>query len=166
MSLSATIDLSINATHTKVRDNVANFKYPLALSKQVALADGVGANQANTLFDDIVTIADGGTQSLDLTGVLKDAFGDNFDAVKIKAIYIESVDANTTVVTVGNDAAAFVFLGAAAHTVALGPGDFFCMTRRGATGLAVVAGTGDVIKLANAAGAIANVRVVILGTLS
>jgi hypothetical protein len=84
----------------------------------------------------------------------------------IKAILIVADAANTNDVVVGG-AASNAFVGPfadATDKINVGPGDVFLITRRSAAGLAVAAGTGDILKVANGgAGSAVTYRIIILG---
>ena len=128
--------------------------------------DGTGANQANNVFSDERTLAASATENLDLSGSLKNAFGDTLAFTAIKAILIIAAEGNTNDVVVGGAATnAFVGpFGAATHTLKIGPGDCLLFTNRSAAGWSVTAGTGDLVKLANGgAGSAVTYRVVIIG---
>ena len=97
MSLSATLNILFNCINTKALDlNTA--RDILALTGGVTFTDGTGANQADTLFHDTRTLADGANETLDLyaSGTLTDAFGDALTIETLKALYIKnnSTDAN------------------------------------------------------------------------
>jgi len=150
----------------------ADFTTPTAqISKPYAFKfdSGVGADQADKLIHKQRIIAPSASDDLDLAGVLTDAFGVAVTLVKVKAVIIFAAIANANTVIIGNHpTAAFVgWFGAAAHTVTLGPGDIFVCSRRGVAGLAVTAGTADMLRLTNGAGG-TNVTadVFVLGTAS
>ena len=69
-------------------------------TRGLTFQDGTGANQADTLWRDERTLADGASEELDLNdGSLTDAFGDAVTIDTLKAIYIKnnSSDANLLV---------------------------------------------------------------------
>jgi hypothetical protein len=166
MPLITQIALSIASTLT----GSADFATPTAqVSKPYALKfdNGVGADQADKLIHKQRIITASANDDLDLAGVLTDAFGVVVTLVKVKAVIIFAAIANANTVIIGNHpTAAFVgWFGAAAHTVTLGPGDIFACTRRGVAGLAVTAGTADMLRLTNGAGGTSvTVDVFVLGT--
>lgn len=127
-------------------------------------ANGTTTGKANRLYAASVALTDGGTTDLDLAGgSLTDMLGAAITFVNIRAIILSARATNSTNVTVGNDAAAFVGpFGAAAHTVVLKPGMTACFFDD--VGWAVTATTADIIQLVNAAGAAATVDVLLLGT--
>ncbi len=149
---------------------------PLDLKNTIELANGVAANQANKIFAETAAIATAGTQSYDLAGAMVDVFGAAFTPAKLKCIYIEScgatnvargcLAANTTNLTLLGDAASVPILNTVATTTTLPPGGVFFVCRPDLAGWAVTGGTGDIVKIVNAAGATAYVQVVLVGTSS
>jgi hypothetical protein len=140
-----------------------------------SIANGVGAGQADKIYTlKEQTIADGGTLSIDVKGSLTDAFGAAFTPAKLRAVAIVSCGgppscssaANTTNLTLFGDANGVPILNTAATTSTLTPGGSFVKTDMSTAGIAVTAGTGDIIKIVNAAGAAAKVDVVLIGTSS
>lgn len=136
-----------------------------AVSHGVRLANGTGAGQADIKWDDQRTVTDGATEDLDLNGVLTDAFGASVDAARIKALYLKAADANTTDLTIGADVLNpwATFLNATG-TITLRPGASVQLIAGAAdaTGFAVTAGTGDILQVANGAGADADYDIVII----
>jgi len=140
-SLSTPVDIG-EATHE------ANW------SPSYGFTDGAGANQAKSVFADERTLAASANESLDLAGGLTDVFGNSITFTKIKAIIIQAAAANSNDVLVGGAASnGFTsFVGAADDTIKVKPGGMFMIVAPDANGLAVTAGTGDLLKIANSAG--------------
>lgn len=140
---------------------------PLALTRAIDLANGVAKDQANVLYSSTQAIGTGATVSLDFAGGgLTDAFGAAVAPVKVKCVYLAAAAANTTTVTAMGDTNNIPFLSTKATTFALPPGAIYLYCDPSLAAVAVTAATGDILKLVNAAGATANVDVVILGTSS
>lgn len=131
----------------------------------ITLNDGNGSNQANKIFSDTRTIAASANDDLDLAGSLVDALGAVLTFTAIKAIYIRASSANINNVVVGG-APTNTFVGrfgAATHTIALRPGDRDVQVTPG-TGWNVVAGTGDILRIANSgAGSTVDYDIIIIG---
>jgi UDP-N-acetylmuramyl pentapeptide synthase len=163
-SLTTTIALAISAAYANSLD-VGSVGYPLTFNPSYNFQDGVGANQAKTLFSDIRTIAPSGTDDLDLSGVLTDAFGLVMSATKVKAIIVIADAANVNDVVVGG-AAANQFLtpfGSATDKVKVKPGGLFAIVAPDVNGYAVTAATGDLLRIANsAAGTSVNYTIIII----
>jgi hypothetical protein len=133
---------------------------------EFTLANGTGANQADSVFTATYVIGSGATQSIDLKGSLTDALGMAFTPAKLRLVKIVSKTSNTTNLTLFGDANSVPILSTLATTTTLTPGDIFFQTNRSAAGWAVTAGTGDIVKIVNAAGASAVVDVVLIGSSS
>ena len=152
MPQTASIKLIVSGSQTSPMD-LGTAELPFSLSKLIALAAGVGADQSDVLFTDTRTLAASASENIDLAGSLQNAFGSTINMARLKGIFIVAADANTNDVNVTRPASngAPIFL-AAGDGVAIGPGDFFAITRRGATGFVLTAGTGDLVTLTNSAG--------------
>lgn len=139
---------------------------PLNYAFALALAAGTAANQGNQVFQDRRTLTTGATESLDLAGSLTNLLGQTITFTKVKLILIVNPSTNTTSLTVGNAASNqfATFLGAVTHTVGpINPGGFFAIGDPGNTAYAVTAGTGDLLKIANSAGASITYDILIIG---
>ena len=164
MPLTATIDLALNATLTKASD-LASPQAPFNVKRRAVFQDGVTAGKADKIFGDTRTILAAANDDLDLAGGLTDEFGVVINFAKIKAIVIAAAAGNVNDVKVGG-AAANQFVGpfgAAAHTVSVPPGGLLVLTAP-ANGWAVTAATGDLLRIANAAGSAVTYDIVIIGT--
>jgi hypothetical protein len=137
----------------------------IATAFEWTVADGNGANQMNLLWQDVRTLADGANEDLDVAAALTNIFGAAVFA-KVKFIAIKAAAANTTNLTVSRPAAnGLVLLAAANDALApLKPGGFFAFADPSAAGVAVTGGTGDLINIANGAGAQASYTIVVGGT--
>lgn len=147
MSLTAKLNILLNITHTKDLD-LNTLRDAINLTKGVSLANGTGANQADAIFHDSRTLADGANETIDLhDGSLEDAFGDALTLDKLKAIYIKN-----------NSSDAYLHIGGAAATqlglfndvsdiLKLPPGGEFLMTAPDANGIDV--STNSDLKLAH-----------------
>jgi len=151
MSLLATIRASIEAVYRGSSLDSPQLNVPAA--DPIVLTSGVGAGQADLLYEVAINIAASGSQTYDLAGALADAFGTTLTFVSIKAIEIEADAANVNDIVMGNAASAqFVGpFGGATHTIAVKPGGRALLVAPN-TGWAVTATTGDILKLANSGG--------------
>lgn len=164
MGLSATLQASIGYDLSGNADlGTVQAKYAGHASRE--LPSGVAAGQVDKMFMDTRTIASASNEDLDLSGALVDPIGGTAVFAKIRGIVIKSKDANTTALTV-KPAASNGFLGpfgAATHTMAIQPGGTLALYAP-VTGWTVTAGTGDLINIANAAGAAASYDIIIVGS--
>ncbi|GAA3077830.1 hypothetical protein [Streptosporangium carneum] len=142
---------------------------PLSFARQLNLADGTGLNQANRLWSDERTLAASASEDLDLAGVLTDPFGASITFARVKGLIVAAPLANANNVVVGG-ASSNPFVGpfgAGTHTVAVRPGGLLVLMAPDATGYAVTAGTGDLLKVANSgAGSSVTYQIVVIGAAS
>jgi hypothetical protein len=159
MALQADITLNVVTALTKALDLGVSPEARMGLKKLISLVSGVGADQADRIFTDERTLAASASEDLDLAGALVDPLGDPAVFARIKALIVIAeplggAPANTNNVVIGGALSnAWVGpFGAAAHTVALQPGNAFIATAKGATAWPVTAGTGDLLRITNSAG--------------
>jgi hypothetical protein len=166
MNLQASITLAIAASVDSAADLTTN-RSSLNYNPHVVLSDGVGANQAQVIFSDTRALALGANETLDLNGVLLDAFGAVVNFTKVKAIAIKAANTNVGDLQIGG-AAAQAFVGMFADPtdkLLLKSGGFICVVAPGAAGMAVGAGASDQLKITNADGAnAASYDIVIIGS--
>lgn len=162
-SLQTTFTVQVSSTLSGTV-GLANASAPVTLSQVTQLVNGSGAGQADRVYTSEATIASGATLSLDLAGSLTDALGQAFTPARVRAIYIFSKGTNTTNVTLFGDANGLPILSAVATTKTLKPGGTSLDIDPSVAGVPVTAGTGDIVKLVNAAGAAAVVQIVILAS--
>ena len=164
MSLVLSLTTQLTGDYVKALD-IANSTVDLNYVKRTDLASGTGAGQADLLWYDTRTLAASTPEDLDLAGVLTDAFGTTLTFAKIKGLVIVAAAANTNTINVTRPAANGVpiFL-AAGDGVPVLPGGEFRWSAPGA-GVAVTAGTGDLLTITNAAaGTSVTYDVFIVGT--
>ena len=134
----------------------------LALDALIAFASGTGVGKADLAYVARRTIAAGGADSLDLAGVLTDAFGAVINAAKVKAIVVKGASDNSAALVVGNGTNPFQGpFGAAASTVSVGPSGLYAVADL--TGWTVTAGTGDILKISNPGASAATYDIAVLG---
>jgi hypothetical protein len=126
----------------------------LAVTKEMSLENGTGANQANNIYSTSATLSASASADLDLAGSLLNPLGAAVVFTKVKAILVIADAANTNDVVVGGASATqFVApFGAATDKINVKPGGMFLLTAPNAAGLAVGAGTADLLKFANGGG--------------
>lgn len=165
MPISLTSSATIRGSLTTPRDGgSASFEVDARSVKSVG--NGTDVDQASAVYFDDFTIAASGTLDIDLSGSLTDAHGNVLVFTAIKEIMVIAGAANANTIVVGNGGVnSFIGpFGAAAHTLAVGPADRADLTNYSAAGWPVVAGTGDILRLANGgAGTAVTGRIVIVG---
>lgn len=135
----------------------------------ISLVDGTAAGQANIVWADERTVGTGANDDLDLAGVLTSAFGTTIAAAELVALFVingsRSGAANTTNLTIGGGTNPVTgFLGGTAPTIGpIRPGSFVFLGSSDAAGFgAITAGTGDILRITNSAGASATYQIAIL----
>lgn len=161
-TLTATTKVDVRPSAAVARD-LGSYTYAPAVGKARSWTNGTGAGAVNKVFDDTRAINASTNDDLDLAGGLTDIEGGTITFTGIKAVYIENTHA-TQSLTVGGGANPFLFgFGGAAHTVDLPPGGVLYRENPSAAGWAVTAGTGDILRIANGAGAAGSYKIVLLG---
>ncbi|MFE9921564.1 hypothetical protein ACFYQA_08275 [Streptomyces sp. NPDC005774] len=155
MALSGTLlAVAAHAELTQALDLGAG-RAPQSLTRKMQLASGTGVGKADRVWSDRRTIAASGSEDLDLAGVLLDAFGAAVTFARVKGLIIAAAVGNTNNVVVGAASGSpWITLLGATHTLTLRPGAFVAVGtgETDATGYAVTASTGDLLKIANSAG--------------
>lgn len=145
----ASIGFSISAVLENVLDG-RRAADPVSFAPNHTYSDGTGANQAKSVYFGRRTLAASATEDLDLAGGIASAFG-NVTFTKIRGFAIQALATNVDNVLVGGATsnAWSTLFGAANDLLVIRPGMFLGLSAPDATGLAVTAGTGDLLKLAN-----------------
>lgn len=165
MPLTSEVRVKFSALQTGANDaGTPTFK-PV-IDKVLALASGTGADQADLLFTDHRIVNASSNDDIDLAGVLVSALGGVITNAELVALLIIADTANVSNLTIGGGSNPFVgFLGGTTPTVGpIRPGGIFLLASPDAAGIgAVVAGTGDILRIANGAGGQAGYTIAILG---
>ncbi|MFF5972219.1 hypothetical protein ACFY7C_11940 [Streptomyces sp. NPDC012769] len=154
MPLTSSLSIAADATLTSSLD-LTTASAPLSVRSATSWATGTGAGKADKVFSDRRQLAASATEDLDLAGVLLDAFGQAITFARIKGLIIRADAANTNNVILGNATSnAWAALLGATGTLTLRPGASLGLNTgpADATGYAVTAGTGDILKVANSGG--------------
>ena len=166
MPLSADVLFQVSAYLSNTSSDLTVPSANLAFAQSIHLDNGTGANAADRLYMDSNTLAASANVDVDLAGSLTDALGAALSFARVKALFLRAASGNTNNVVIGG-AASNQFVGpfgAATHTFAVKPGGFMGWIAPDATGWAVTAGTGDLLRIANSgAGTSVTYDVVIIG---
>jgi len=167
MAVIANVSASVSGTQSSALD-LGTISFPFSTSASTAFStSGTGAGQVDMVFTDTRTLSASATEDLDLAGSLTGALGTTLTFARIKAIFVSAAAANTNNVQVTRPASNGVpWLLAAGDGIALRPGAFMVWGSGSAdaSGVAVTAGTGDLITFTNSAGTTSvTYTVVILG---
>lgn len=167
MALTSRLSMAVEASLTGSAD-MTTPTADLDVARQVVLASGTGAGQADLIFSDERTLAASATEDLDLAGVLTSALGATLTFVRVKALFIEAADGNTNNVVVGAASSnAWAALLNSTGTITLRPGAKLALYagQADSTAYAVTSGTGDLLKVANSAGSTGvTYRIIAIGT--
>jgi hypothetical protein len=153
MPLNAKLLIDFDADYTSPLD-LSTTENALSFTRQINLASGVGANQADKIFHDTRTLGASATENLDLAGTLVDAFGATLTFARIKGLIVYASPANTNNVLVGGAASnGFInWVGDTTDVLVVRPGGLICSFAPDATAYAVTASTGDLLKITNSGG--------------
>ena len=159
----ALFNVGVKVTHTS-DGNFGVSSHTVTADDSQRFSGGTAAtDEADVLYSKTRTISASGSENLDLTGALTDAFGATVAAAEVVAIYVKAHAGNANDVVVGG-AASNAFNGplSANGTLTIKPGEFTVLTNK--AGWPVVAGTGDILKVANSgAGTSVTYTIVIVG---
>lgn len=164
MALSTDLTVRLSGTLTDPLD-LSTPTDALVQAIKVILTSGTGANAADMMWHDTRTLAASATEDLDLAGSLANAFGDTQTFARIKLVLVTAASGNTNNVNVTRPAANGVplFL-AAGDGIPVKPGGGVLWWAPDSTGVAVTAGTGDLLTFTNSAGSTSvTYSVVIIG---
>ena len=166
-SLTSQVQLLVKADLTDT-SGLVEARAPLVMQRILTLASGDAANEASVVWSDSRTIVASGSETLDFAGGgLTDPFGAAVEPAKIRAIVVSAAAGNQNDVVIGNDVNHVPILSDATTTVTIQPGGIFVLTAPALAGVAVTAGTGDIIAVANSgAGSSVDYSIVVLGTAS
>lgn len=169
MTLTANIVAQLRATQLGSND-FGGPQFNATMEKVVALTNGTGEGQADILWMDERTVSTGANDDLDLNGVLTNAFGATVNAVELVCIFVineprAGSPANTTNLTIGVGSNPVTgYLGGTTPTIGpIRPGNFVMLGGPNVGGFGVVtASTGDILRIANSAGASATYQIAIV----
>lgn len=135
-----------------------------ALNKKLDFANGTASGQADIVFTDERTVNAASNDDIDLAGVLSDAFGGTITAAEVVGIVIVAAAANGNALSVGGGSNPWITAWlATGDGIKVFPNGVFCNFAYDAVGLGTVtAGTGDILRVANAGGAACTYKIVIL----
>lgn len=165
MPLTSRLLLDFDADYTSPLDLSTTIN-SLGFTRQINLASGTGAGQADKIWHDERTLTASSSEDLDLAGTLVDAFGVTLTFARVKGIVVYASPANTNNVVLGNVTNGIVaWFGAATHTISVRPGGLFTIFATDATAYTVTAGTADLLHVANSgAGTGVTYDVVVIGS--
>jgi hypothetical protein len=160
MTINAKVQASLSVAQSGANAYSGGPHWSASHAFSKVFTDGTGADQANIAYFAERTVNSASNDDIDLYGVLSDALGSTINAAELVTLFVlnEHQDGtqNTTDLTIGGHTDAVDgFLGDAADTIGpLKPGAMLLLSSPGAAGLgAIVATYGDILRIANSAGA-------------
>lgn len=166
MPLDARLLVDLAATLTSALD-LTTVQAPLSFKRQFTLTDGAGANQVNRIWTDERTLAASATEDLDLAATLTDPFGATITFARVKALFVAASASNANNVVVGGAASNgfTTWVSGTTPAVLVRPGGLLALMAPDATGYAVTASTGDLLKVTNSgAGTGVTYQVIVIGS--
>lgn len=169
MAVSAEFKMSLSANQVGTGSFGNSAYWGAAIEAALSFSDGTTANKFDQLYVAERTVASATNDDIDLAGVITDAFGATITAAELVGIVLVNKSkagvANTTALTIGGGTNPFVgFLtGTTPAITKVGPGAVFAFISPDATGLGTItAGTGDILRIANASGAANTFQIALL----
>ena len=161
-TLSALVKLMLKSHQVKDQA-LKDPKSDVDLSWEQSFTPGTGSGQVSKEFDDERTLADAASENLDLAGGVTDAFGVAVTFTKIKVLAIKNKSAAQTLSVGGAASLGFIgWVGDPTDIIKIGPGAMALLICDPA-GVTVTAATGDLLKVANSAGAVCAYDIFIAG---
>jgi len=153
MSVNGSVSAAINVRDQRtigVNDVPVSVGPTFSVAGQIT--NGTGANQANRTWHAVRTIPTGGNDDLDLAGGLTDLqTGGAITFTSIISVAIKNRSATATL-TIGGGTNTVTTILPGTSTVVLRPGGFVVLYGADATGYAVVAATGDILRISGTVG--------------
>lgn len=170
MSVTAKIIAALQASQAGSGDFGGPVFNPDPMRQEINFLPGVGLGNADLLFMDQRSILSGANDDIDLAGVLLGPFGGTITMAELLAIFIinapRSGNPNTTNLTIGGGTNPLAgWLAGTTPTVGpIRPGGVLLRVESDGAGICpVVAGTGDILRITNGAGATANYQIGLIG---
>ena len=134
-NLNGSSGVTINLSHLKAID-LATLQDPLAIACITNWSWGTGANQANCIFHDQRTLADGANETLDLyaSGSLLDPFGDALTMTALKLLYLRNYSSDANLLVCGGTSADIPIFSNNSDQLIIKPGGYFLWTDPTAAG--------------------------------
>ncbi len=166
--MAATLSSKISVKYTGTLANAGTLStasVSLSHTYSLDMANGTAINQADKVYQARRSVTAATTDSIDLSGALIDPLGAAVVFAEIVGIIIENKSATAgEILTIGGNINPFsTWLGAAAHTIKIGPRGFFALCNPALEAYAVTAGTADMLDVNVAAGTAVSYDLLILG---
>lgn len=150
-SLATTLIVKLTSTLTSTLD-LGDARDRVMRDLSDTLAIGTGADQSNRQWHDQRTLAESGTDNLDLSGGLTDGFGASLLFARVACILIEntcpSVGHTLQVGGAASNPISTIFANTS-DIITIGPSGILLLWNPSAAGYAITAGSADVLKIHN-----------------
>lgn len=170
MTVTAKIIAALQASQVGINDFGGVSFNPDPVRQELNLIPGTLAGQADLLYLDQRQVLSGANDDIDLAGVLLGALGGTITMAELVAMIIinapRSGNPNTTNLTIGGGTNPVVgWLGGTTPTLGpIRPGGALLRFEGDAAGICpITAGTGDILRITNGAGATANYQIGLIG---
>lgn len=164
MALTTRIVAQVIASLTSPRDLSTPID-ALDYTQRITLENGTGTNQADMLWHDQRSLNASANEDIDLAGALTGSFGTTLTFARIKGLIVAAASGNSNNVQVarGSSNGCTIFL-AASDGLVVRPGGLVAWFAPDATGIAVAAGSSDILNIANGgAGTSVTYDIVVIG---
>lgn len=164
MALTTKIVTQVIATLTSPKD-LSTPTDALDYTTRIALSSGTGSGQADMLWHDTRTINASSNEDIDLAGSLTGTLGGTLTFARIKGLVIAAASGNSNNVQVARGSSnGFTLFLAASDGLVVRPGGLVAWFAQDATGIAVTAGSSDILNIANGgAGTSVTYDIVVIG---
>ena len=153
---SGNLRASINVNHQNKIDTDSAVAAAIdAHSRKISitLSDGNGVNQVQTLWHDSRSVADGGSDDLDLNGsTIQNVFGEDLDFIGLKAILITNLHATSIIGVFGVVNGLADVLTVVTTKLNVVPGGSLVLFAPTAAGYLVTPATGDLLGISDETG--------------
>ena len=158
MGVTASISLSVKAAASSTAvSELGTVTHNPQISFNLDFTDGEGSNKVQQVWSDERDVATSSDDDLDLAGTLTNYLGEAVTFTKIKVMAFLNVTSSSAAALMqigGEGINDFInWVANATDIIQVATGGAFVLVRPDATGYAVTAGTGDILRVTNASGA-------------
>ena len=166
--VAGTVKISAAWVATKTVETIAG-TFSDTLQKSLTFTGGTGDAQLDTHYiEKAKSLAGSGTDTYDMQAALTNVFGDTFLPISMKVLILVNNSGTGAILTVGGAANQVPFMATPATDKLIVPdGGFFAWAvSLDASGIAVTAGTGDILTIIETAAQTATYDLLVAGVLS
>ena len=175
MNVQTSLSLVMNCTATDTADLTSTAPSAVIQAKRIqTMISGTGADQADVVYADSATMIADAFADYDLSGTVKDIYGDNVVMARVKAVYVKNTSTTASIIKVGggsNGAGLNAFdtwitstAADGSEGVLLAPDACILLWSPGATAWVVTAGTDDLLSIEEQSTLAASFDLVVVGS--